>query len=406
MGTIWERSRIRRAVGAISFVAIVALSACAVEPPFNPDSGSPGGFGDNQFVDADDLIRINELQYIGSHNSYHQAPDPEILQWLQLGASIIPEVKEALGDPQQLNYHHPSLTEQLERGLRTFELDVFADPTGRTFTDPAVPQMLGLDIAPPVGVDEPGFKVLHIQDIDYRSSCPTLRACIEELIEFSDEHPNHVPIIINIEMKEGALPVPFDFTTIAPFDAATIDALDDELKSLLGDRLITPDDVRGDHPNLRTAIETNGWPTLGESRGKFLFFLDNAGKRAAYLEGAPNLEGRVMFTSSGYGNGDGVLLKENDPGNGDLIAGLVASGHIVRTRADANVVQPSITQRDAALSSGAQIVHSDFPTGQHHRATGYTVTFSTEGVSGGQDLSVRCNPISATHHCQRAALQE
>lgn len=283
---------------------------------------------------------------------------------------------------------------------------MFADPTGRTFTNPAVPQMLGLDIPPPVGVDGPGFKVLHIQDIDYRSSCPTLQACISELVAFSDSHPNHVPIIINIELKEDPLPVPFDFTTIAPFDVSTIDALDNELKALLGDRLITPDDVRGDHPDLHTAIDTDGWPTLGDSRDKFLLSLDNAGKRTAYLNGAPNLEGRVMFTSSGHGHGDGVLLKANDPGSGEAIAELVASGHIVRTRADADVVYPTVTQRDAALRSGAQIIHSDFPTGQHHRANGYTVTFPTNGMDGPRDLSVRCNPISATHRCQAAALQE
>lgn len=71
MGTIWERGRNRRVAGLFVAAALTLVTACTVKPPFNPDSGSPGGFGDDQFVEADDQIRINELQYIGSHNSYH-----------------------------------------------------------------------------------------------------------------------------------------------------------------------------------------------------------------------------------------------------------------------------------------------------------------------------------------------
>ena len=45
--------------------------------------------------------------------------------------------------------------------------------------------------------------------------------------------------------------------------------------------------------DLHTAVTTTGWPTLAQSRGKFLFFLDNEDLRDAYLAGHPSLEGRV-----------------------------------------------------------------------------------------------------------------
>ncbi|MEI2638596.1 MAG: Ca2+-dependent phosphoinositide-specific phospholipase C [Microthrixaceae bacterium] len=72
--------------------------------------------------------------------------------------------------------------------------------------------------------------------------------------EWSDANPKHLPIIINIELKDDELPEPFNGTQIEPFDGANLDAVDGEIRSVLGDRLITPDDVRGTHSDLRTAI--------------------------------------------------------------------------------------------------------------------------------------------------------
>ena len=178
------------------------------------------------------------------------------------------------------------------------------------------------------------------------------------------------------------------------------DALDAELRTAVGDRLITPDDVRGTAVDLRTAVTTTGWPTVAASRGKFLFFMDNEGKRDGYLEGHPSLEGRVMFTSSGFGQPDEAILKVNDPGDGTEIRSLVQQGFIVRTRADDDVINPSPYQRDTALASGAQLVHSDFPTGEAQFGSGYIVSFGTR-------VQARCNPVTTTAAtCQPAAAVE
>jgi len=385
--TVTTRS-VRGLVAAL--VATMALAACTA-PPTNSGGGGVGpGTGEPTEPAGDDEVRLNELQFIGSHNSYHGAPDAPILQWLTFGAAAVPAIAEALGDPAQLNYAHLPLPEQLANGIRTFELDVFADPEGGRFSDPLLNELLQLGLPDPVGVDEPGIKVLHIQDIDYRSTCPTLVGCLTELKTWSDAHPDHLPIVINLELKDDPLPEPFGGTPIHPFDATQMDVLDAEIREVLGDRLITPDDVRGDAPDLRTAVSTVGWPTVAESRGRFLFFMDNAGaKRTRYLEGHPSLEGRVLFTSSGEGQPDGAVLKENDPGDGSRIRSLVEQGYLVRTRADADVVRPSVAQRDAALASGAQIVHSDFPPGRSHVSTGYVVTFGTR-------VAARCNPVLTT----------
>jgi hypothetical protein len=375
---------------AVAAMLVLGLGAACAAPAPNTGGGGIGtGEGEPNEPAGDDAVRLNELQFIGSHNSYKSAPDAAILNWLTVGAALVPDIATALGDPAQLNYDHPPLPVQLARGLRTFELDVFADPEGGAFSRPLLDRSLGLGLPRPVGVDEPGMKVLHVQDIDYRSTCPTLIGCLDELRTWSDATPGHLPIVINIELKDDPLPEPFDDTAITPVDAVQLDAVDAEIRSVLGDRLITPDDVRGDAADLRTAVQTEGWPSVADSRGRFLFFMDNANLRSDYLDGHPSLEGRVMFTSSGEGQPDGAVLKENDPGDGTRIRDLVEQGYLVRTRADADVVSPDPAVRDVALASGAQIVHSDFPAGQSALGSGYVVSFGTR-------VQARCNPVLTT----------
>jgi hypothetical protein len=42
----------------------------------------------------------------------------------------------------------------------------------------------------------PGFKVLHVPHIDYRTTCVTLVACLAQIDEWSRVNPRHVPIMV------------------------------------------------------------------------------------------------------------------------------------------------------------------------------------------------------------------
>ena len=385
-------------------LALAALTG-AVALGCTPMSAGPTGPPEPTVVSGDDQIRLNQLQLIGSHNSYHTAPEGAVLLPLLLGSSVAPQLARSLGDPLELNYNHAPLRTQLARGIRSFEIDIYADPTGGRFAQPRLPQLLGLqNPVLPTNMDQPGFKVIHIADVDYISTCSTLQLCLGQIRDWSDAHPGHLPIIINLEMKSDpiALPVDLGFTQVLPFDGPTLDAVDAELRTALGTRLLTPDDVRGDAPDLRTAITTTGWPTVKDSRGKVMFFMDNAELRSRYLIGHESLRGRVMFTSSGEGQPDGAVLKENEPGDGTRIRQLVEQGYIVRTRADGidSRIDSSVVRRDTALASGAQIVHSDYPPGEPKWNSGYEVTFGTR-VAG------RCDPVtSSPANCSPAAVIE
>lgn len=395
----------RRAIAAGALACLVGVAACA-PPESDPRSAPvttttiPDGYPTTPV--GDDEIRLNEIQLVGTHNSYHIAPSPQVEALLGQAAAAFPQIADELGDPRALRYTHASLPQQLARGVRTFELDVWADPTGGRFSRPWLASLFSYpDPHFPAGMDQPGFKVFHIVDIDWRTQCAALVDCLGAIRTWSDANPGHLPIIVNIELKDDPLPLGIPGTAVLPFDAQRLDELDDVLRSVLGDRLITPDDVRGDAPDLRTAVTTTGWPTLAESRGRVLFFMDNANLRSTYLDGHPSLAGRVMFTSSGEGQPDGAVLKVNDPGDGTRIAQLVQEGYLVRTRADADLgpVLHGTDDRDVALASGAQIVHTDFPVGEPG-SNGYIVDL-------GLPVQGRCNPVTTSPAtCAQVAVVE
>jgi len=344
-------------------------------------------------------VRLNEVQVLGSHNSYHIRPEQRILDVLGLFDATLP-----IG----LDYTHIPLTDQFTtQGIRQIELDVFADPLGGLYSDRAAFIFFGEDPASGLPeLDEPGFKVLHVQDIDFDTTCLTLVGCLQEVKAWSDANPEHVPIMILIEAKDDTIPDPVDlgFVIPIPIGPVELDELDAEIRSVFPpDRLITPDDVRGAHASLEDAIFTDGWPSLWESRGKVMFGLDNGGGvRSDYIAGHPALAGRVMFTDSPTGTPEAAFLKVNGPvGNEQYIADRVADGYIIRTRADADTLEAranSTTRRDIALASGAQFISTDYPIPNPAFGTDYFVE-----IPGGNPA--RCNPVNGPFDCLSPALE-
>jgi hypothetical protein len=212
-----------------------------------------------------------------------------------------------------------------------------------------------------------------------------------------------VPLTIHVEAKDDEL-AGIGVTTPIPFDPPLFDALDAEIRSVFpAQQIITPDEVRGAAATLEEAVRTRGWPTLGASRGRVLFTFDNGDHyKADYIAGHPSLRGRILFTSSEPGEPEAAFIKLNDPfGDYDRIREVVAQGFIVRTRADADTVQArdgDTTMRDAALSSGAQFVSTDYPVPNPAFGTGYQVTMPMGSPA-------RCNPISAPAGCAASDIE-
>jgi hypothetical protein len=287
-------------------------------------------------------LRINQLQFIGTHNSYHVRAKPSKFR--------------------SLNYSHAPLDVQLDRGVRSVELDLH---------------------------DRDGvFEVFHVVKIDEGTTCRRLSDALETVRKWSDAHPRHLPISVLFELKKDGTGLD---PRIRPFDAASLNRLDELLRSVFpAARCIIPDDVRGSTATLREAVEKTGWPTVSASRGKVFFILHDDGKlREFYTHGHPSLRGRVMFVRSDETRDDAATLVLDDPNDPD-IPRLVNAGFLIRTRADADLHtdRPGKPSRlEAALASGAQIVSTDFPSGEPQAGTGYIVEFA-------KSAPARVNPVN------------
>jgi hypothetical protein len=372
-------------------VSLVVWSLLVSDGGIAGQAARPRGCASITSANTDDCVRLNEIQVLGTHNSYHVAPEPPVLAWLGPRA-------------RDIEYTHRPLLEQLsQQGIRKFELDVFADPEGGRYAKPWVFQTIsGLR---PVGPEmlEPGFKVVHTQDVDYRATCSTLKRCLTTIRDWSRSHQWHVPIMVMIEAKDAISEDRNGVQFVRPIriGPAEFRALDTEIRSVFSeDHVITPDDVRGKHATLWQAIQADGWPTLKASRGKVLFALDNTDQHLAdYLGGSAALEDRVLFVSSEPGQPSSGFLKLNEAVGQDeqLIRQRVFEGFLVRTRADIPTEEArtgSTIRRDSAFRSGAHYVSTDYPEASPF-GSGYIAR-----LPGAEGLTARCNPINAPSGCR------
>lgn len=329
-----------------SLSIVLVLAACAAEPdppPPAPDFGYP----------LDGTLRLNQLQLAGTHNSYHQRPEPARPEW---------------------DYSHAPLDVQLEaQGVRQFELDVHWDPNEERYT------------------------VFHVPIVDDRSSCHYLSDCLGLIRGWSDAHRGHQPLFIFLEPKDD---LDAEFFGPGAVIAPHLDDLDKELRAAWPDRRLEPDDVRGRHQSLREAIATDGWPTLGSLRGHALFvLLDSSrwhgGAMFEYTNGLADLNGRAMFTLARANDSFASILSQL-PADQSLNA--VKQGFIVRDLVDdGHGAEIETTYgRDDALAGVAHIISSDYPA---------------PGILPGYDVSLpggtpsRCHPLLAPAGCTSADIE-
>jgi len=296
--------------------------------------------------DSEMGISINQIQFVGSHNSYKQAmPDSFVKQLMKVNPKLL----------ESLDYEHIPLRDQLDLGIRKLELDIFYLS------------------------EDKRFLVGHVQQIDMSSNCESLRICLTQIISWSDDNPSHSPIWISFNAKDNyilGLPTPEIFTPKAFL------LMDSIFEEMFGDKLIRPRDI----------VDLQ-WPFLSEARGKFILILDESGtKRDIYFEGWKQ---RPMFTNAPEGHPAAAIMIINNPiAQFEEIQKLVKAGYMVRTRADADTREArdnDTRRRDAAFASGAQAVSTDYYLPSRHFGNGYQVILPQ---------SVRCNPITASENCK------
>ncbi|MCG3167885.1 MAG: hypothetical protein POELPBGB_03684 [Bacteroidia bacterium] len=349
--------------------------------------------------DTTDYLKINQLQVIGSHNSYRLKTYEPMYNFVQNISGLLP----AQYDPDGWDYTHLPLEEQFsDYGIRSVELDIYNDPNGGLFATRRANGLINEPLATGIAeLQAPGMKMLHVPDFDYMTNYYTFVSALTAIKNWSDENPRHIPIIIHIEAKEDGVSLPgFSLTVPVPYDAAAADAIDTEIKSVFGEDLenvITPDKLRGNYSTLSEAAENGAWPMLGDARGKVIFVMQG-GAVDPYLAGHPVLENRAVFLYSDAGNPETAFVILNNAVSDEAeIQQTVAAGYMVRTRSDANTDEArsgDYSAMNAAFTSGAHIISTDYykpdPRG-------------VAGDSGWTDFQVRfpngelarINPVSA-----------
>ncbi len=359
--------------------------------------------------DFDEEIRINELQFLGTHNSYFIQPEPALLNRIRL---ISPSIA------REFEYSHAPLDDQFEeQQIRQVELDIYVDREGGRYAHRAGKLLLTRN--PYSGIpelEEPGYKLMHIPHIDYETHYYTFVEALEVIKDWSQDNPNHLPISILVEMKGDfsdeieELPLPLQILINGgqfladligvpvnlppPTEPQDMDDMEEEILSVFNkEQIITPDNVRGKHDTLREAIQEDGWPTLKEARGKVMLLLDNECEiRDIYLEENPSLENRLLFTSSKPDKDSAGFIKLNEPRDEkkEKIKEYVEKGYLIRTRSDAGEErrerENDTARRDAAFESGAHFVSTDFPEPSDW---GYIAR-----LPGAEDKPARFNPVN------------
>lgn len=337
-------------LGSVAPIALVSilLSACSGDDTKSTasgvaDGGVDGSSGSSAYP-KDAVLHLNDVQVLATHNSYHlEKPNAIAAEW---------------------RYSHDPLDVQLQdQGVRGLEIDTHFEASTGT------------------------LRVYHIPSLDDQTSCDPFTECLGIVKTWSDAHPHHTTLFIQIEPKEASLnDTTVDFVRYA-------DAFDEMVLSVFSeDQLVTPADVQGDAATLREAVLAHGFPTLGETRGKILFYInERAGFHDAYTRGGADITGRVAFPQSNADEPIAGVLIPNDPTNADNDTN-AKSGFLERVMVDG--VPPDLAKLDsdraAALAGGAHVLSTDYPVSGDTGIAAFELT-------GGDPA--RCNPITAPADC-------
>lgn len=318
-------------------------------------------------------LRLNHVQARGTHNSYHRDPGT------------------AFGDQVGWDYSHKTLARQLEeQDVRQLELDVHWNWARQE------------------------FEVYHAWFGDDRSTCELLTDCLAEVRWWSDRRPDHHPIVILIEPKDGGPPknagLPEDADPFThPIGEDEYQLLDRILLDAFAestapgdDRVLTPAEVTVQGKTLRQSILDHGWPLLDDLRGHVLYVVDGRASREGerpttyqhaydYSGGWTTLEGRAAFVQAepeqavaAFVSRDGERL-HGEEDRWERISRVVEQGFLVRDLGGDHAFY------ERSKAAGSHFISTDHPGDLE--------------LSPHPGAPSRCNPVTAPRGCTDPRLE-
>lgn len=221
---------------------------------------------DEDFLTRTDMAevlgaKLNEIRYIASHNSYKTGLTPETKYFYHGPLAAI------MG--KQYDYIFDTITEQLNAGIRSIELDANKVKTADGFR----------------------IECLHSDMLETNSTMIDFDKGLKEIRMWMDRNENALPIIVLVEPKGGK-----------KFDLEAFDKFDEMLFENFGEKLVTPKkllDAAGvsDFDEFRAK---NAYPTVESLKGKIIFLLHEKDSLETYMQRDPDMQKSAMNIALDY----------------------------------------------------------------------------------------------------------
>ena len=280
-------------------------------------------------------VKYNEVTFLATHNSYQRLITEETkkfqipFQVLSLGIVNVIFNKNT--------FENDTLTNQFENGIRSIELDIEAR------------EMDG----------EVSFTVTHKPMLDSATTCYDFATALEEIVEWSNHNPNHLPISIIVEPKQD---VP-NVDGLKIFGIEHVDEFDVILREKLADKLLTPNDMLRSHATFKDMRESDDWMQLKDMLGKIVVILHENPMTEGYVAIDETLRTQAMIPSLEYDQRNASyasIIIDNEPKNTvEMRDELQGNNFYVRTRAD-HYPKSSEERYDLVEKCGSQIITSDY----------------------------------------------
>ncbi len=294
-------------------------------------------------------LKFNEMSFIATHNSYQTTAIDETKKLY----TSLSDLTFGIYNAEKIEFESETLTDQLNCGLRSFELDI------ETFDRDG-------DIS---------FTCMHSPYFEMSTSCYDFSLALKEIALWSDNNPDHLPITIIIEPKKTFLPL----KDMKYFSLDYALALDDVLREGLGEKLFTPADMLRDYESFGEMRAADDWCKVRDMLGKVVVLLHDCGVTEDYIAVDSSVKTQAMFpmlreedvdrdcTSFILCNVPGELLEIKNDVMGEKKI-------MVRTRSD-KFGEITDKRREDAFASGANIISTDYPVRTDNKLDDYVVAF-------------------------------
>ncbi len=279
-------------------------------------------------------VRINEIAVLGTHNSYQllATPSKRVLEKVR---SILSFGKKG----GKRNFEMDTFTQQLEMGVRNLEIDIETVDDGENVS----------------------FIVTHNPITDNASSAYDFAKGLEEIALWSDNNPEHMPLYLLIEPKGEVDSV----NNMKNFSLGYALELDSVIRQVLGDRLLTPEKVKGGFESFEEMRKADAWPLIEDAAGKIIVLLHPCDVTQEYINTDLSVSSQAMFPMLRFEDIDksyASFILDNEPENAAANNSITVDEKklMVRSRADN---YPSFTDEKYAFADicGSHIITTDYP---------------------------------------------